>query len=63
MPVITYDGGKLNKEQKAELDKVFSETGARAINIPLESFHVYIKEHDRENIARGGVLLADKIHK
>lgn len=60
MPVITFDGGKLNKAQKAELAKIFTENAARVTNIPAAAFVVFFKENDLENVATGGVLLADR---
>lgn len=60
MPVITFDGGKLNKVQKAELAKIFTENAARVTNIPEAAFVVLFKENDPENVATGGVLLVDR---
>ncbi|HHT28015.1 MAG TPA: 4-oxalocrotonate tautomerase [Firmicutes bacterium] len=60
MPVITFDGGKLDKAQKAELAKVFTENAARVTNIPATAFVVFFKENDPENVAVGGTLLADR---
>jgi 4-oxalocrotonate tautomerase len=60
MPVITFDGGKLDKAQKAELAKVFTENAARVTNIPVTAFVVFFKENDPENVAVGGTLLADR---
>jgi 4-oxalocrotonate tautomerase len=60
MPVITMDGGKLNKEQKAELAKTFTDNAARVTQIPAAAFVVIFRENSRENVATGGVLLADR---
>lgn len=60
MPIITFDGGHLNREQKAELVKEFSEVSARVTGIPQQAFVVIIRENDAENIGVGGELLADK---
>jgi 4-oxalocrotonate tautomerase len=60
MPVINFDGPKLSKEQKAELAKVFTETAAKVTQIPEAAFVVLFKENGPENVATGGVLLADR---
>ena len=60
MPVITFDGKALTKEQKAQLAQEFTETAAKVTGIRKEAFVVLIREYDRENIGVGGVLLADK---
>ncbi|WP_027717771.1 4-oxalocrotonate tautomerase DmpI [Desulfovirgula thermocuniculi] len=60
MPVITLQGPKLNKEQKAEIVKQFTETASRVTGIPAQAFVVYIVEMERENVGVGGVLLADR---
>ncbi|MGD0621056.1 MAG: 4-oxalocrotonate tautomerase DmpI [Thermacetogeniaceae bacterium] len=60
MPVITMKGPKMNKEQKAEIVKSFTETASRVTNIPAQAFVVLIQEMDHENVGVGGVLLADR---
>ena len=60
MPVITFDGGKLTKEQKASLVAQFTEASHQVTGIRKEAFIVLIRENDRENIGVGGELLADK---
>jgi 4-oxalocrotonate tautomerase len=61
MPVITFDGGKLTKDQKAELVCEFTSTAARVTGIQKEAFVILIRENDRENIGSGGELLCDKL--
>ena len=60
MPMIVFDGPRLSKEQKAEIARDFTETGARVTGIRKEAFVVIIKENDPENIGVGGELLVDR---
>ncbi|MGD0110546.1 MAG: 4-oxalocrotonate tautomerase DmpI [Armatimonadota bacterium] len=60
MPVITFDGGKLNREQKAALVEQFTETAHKVTGIRKEAFVMIIRENERENIGVGGGLLADR---
>ncbi|MGZ7160964.1 MAG: 4-oxalocrotonate tautomerase DmpI [Methanobacterium sp.] len=60
MPVITIEGPKLNKEQKAELVKEISETASRVMNIPVEAMITIIREVESENVGTGNVLLCDR---
>lgn len=60
MPVITMDVGKLSKEQKAKLAKDFTAAASQVTEIPTAAFVVIFRENSRENIATGGVLLADR---
>ncbi|SHJ69355.1 4-oxalocrotonate tautomerase DmpI [Desulfofundulus thermosubterraneus] len=60
MPVITVNGPKMSKEQKAELVKSFTETASKIMNIPAQAFTILIEEMERENVGVGGVLLADR---
>lgn len=60
MPVITFESGKLTKEQKAQLAQEFTEAAHKITGIRKEAFVVLLHENERENIATGGVLLADK---
>jgi len=60
MPVITFESGKLTKEQKAQLVQDFTEVAHKVTGIRKEAFVVLIHENERENIGVGGVLLADK---
>lgn len=61
MPIINFDGGKLTREQKAELVREFTEVAHRVTGINREAFVVVIRENDMENVGSGGVLLADKL--
>lgn len=59
MPVITLDGPKLDKEQKAELVKSFSQTASKVTGLPVDAFIVIIREVDAENVGVGDCLLCD----
>jgi len=60
MPIIVFEGPKLEKGQKAELIKSFTQIASGITKIPQESFSVIIRENDPENVGVGGVLLADR---
>ncbi|MEX2721868.1 MAG: 4-oxalocrotonate tautomerase DmpI [Candidatus Wukongarchaeota archaeon] len=63
MPVVSYEGGKLDKDKKEELVKGFTEVAARVTGIPKEAFYVYIKEYPNDSIGVGGLLLPDYLAK
>ncbi len=60
MPVITIDGPKMTKEQKAELVKEISETTSRIMNLPVEAMVTIIREVESENVGTGNILLCDR---
>lgn len=64
MPIIVLEGPKLDKSQKDELFKAFTEIASRVTKIPQDAFTVLIKENDLENWGIGGKplqkLLAEK---
>ena len=60
MPVITLEAGKLNKEQKSQLVKEFTETASKVMNVPEQAFIVLLKENDQDNIGFGGQLLSER---
>ena len=60
IPVITVEGPKLSKEQKAELVKEISETASRVMNIPVEAMITIIREVESENVGTGNILLCDR---
>ncbi|MHB0998924.1 MAG: 4-oxalocrotonate tautomerase DmpI [Armatimonadota bacterium] len=61
MPIITFDGGKLTKEQKSELVCQFTDAAQKVTGIRREAFVVILRENDPENIGSGGELLCDKM--
>lgn len=60
MPVITLEAGKLNKEQKSQLVKEFTNTASKIMNVPEEAFIVLLKENELDNIGLGGQLLSER---
>ena len=60
MPVITLEAGKLNKEQKSQLVKEFTETASKVMNVPKQAFIVLLKENEIDNIGVGGQLLSER---
>lgn len=60
MPVITIESSKMNKEQKGQLVKEFTQSAANILKLPESVFTVYIKEYENENIGFCGKLLSDK---
>lgn len=63
MPLITMEAGKLNKEQKEQLIKEFTDSAAKILELPKDAFTVYLKENEYDNIGVGGRLLADVLKK
>jgi 4-oxalocrotonate tautomerase len=59
MPVITIEGPKLSKEQKAEIVKSYAETASKIMKLPVESMIILIKEVESENVGIGNCLLCD----
>lgn len=60
MPVITIDGPKMTKEQKAQLVKEFSETASKIMNLPVEAMVTIIREVESENVGTGNILLCNR---
>ncbi|MGF7119067.1 4-oxalocrotonate tautomerase DmpI [Methanobacterium oryzae] len=60
MPVITIDGPKMTKDQKAQLVKEFSETASKIMNLPVEAMVTIIREVESENVGTGNILLCDR---
>ena len=60
MPHIIIDGPKLNKSQKAELVKAFTEIASKVTQIRAEAFTVTIRENEPENVGVGGQLLSER---
>ena len=55
-----YNGIKqIDKDQKEQLVKEFTESASRIMNIPPETFIVYLKENELDNIGSGGKLLSN----
>lgn len=61
MPFVRIDiASKLSKEQKALLAEKITEAIGLVTQAPAQVTYVIINELERENIAVGGVLLADR---
>ena len=58
MPVITLETASLNTEQKKLLVSEFTESAARITGIPKESFYVFLKENNADNVGVGGELIS-----
>lgn len=60
MPVITFETAKINKEQKSQLVKEFTESASRITGLPKEGFYVFLKENEADNVGIGGQLLSER---
>lgn len=61
MPYVSIRvAGTLTREQKQKISQGVTDVIAREADKPKESILIFIDEEARENIASGGVLLADK---
>lgn len=60
MPVITFEAATLNKDQKRELVKGFTEVASRVTGLPEAGFYVFLKENRLENVGVGGQLISDR---
>jgi len=63
MPVITIEGPVLSFEKKEKLAKDITQLASTIMDIPKESYVVFIKENPYENMSQGGVLISEKIKK
>lgn len=61
MPYVSIRvAGKLSRKQKKKIVKGVTRVIAEEAKKPKESIIIFIDEESRENIASGGILLADK---
>ena len=60
MPVVTVEVCPMDKEKKAEVARIFTEELARISGLPKEAIVILFHESPYENVASGGVLLADR---
>ncbi|MFZ5969700.1 MAG: 4-oxalocrotonate tautomerase DmpI [Bacillota bacterium] len=60
MPVISIEGPKITKEQKAKLVKEIVTKASEILNIPEQAFVTVIKENELDNIGSGTTLLSDR---
>lgn len=54
MPVISWEGGKLTKEQKKDLIRKFTEVAAEVTKVPAKFHTVIIREQQDENLGVAG---------
>ncbi len=61
MPYVNIRvAGKLSRKQKKKIVKGVTKVIAAEAHKPKDSIIIFIDEDSRENVATGGVLLADK---
>ncbi|MCI2062872.1 MAG: tautomerase family protein [Eubacteriaceae bacterium] len=54
MPIITFEGESLTKDQKEELVHRFTETASEVTGVPKQFFVMSIRENHAENLGFGG---------
>jgi 4-oxalocrotonate tautomerase len=59
MPIISWEGGKLPKEQKQELIQRLTEVAAEVTKIPAKFYLITIRELEDENLGVGGETVAE----
>ncbi len=61
MPYVNIRvAGKLSRKQKAKIARGVTRVISRVADKPKDSIIIFIDEEQRENIAKGGVLLDDR---
>ena len=61
MPYVNIRvAGTLSRKQKKKIAKGVTEVISRVADKPKDTIIIFIDEKSRENIAAGGVLLADR---
>ncbi|MEA2114118.1 MAG: 4-oxalocrotonate tautomerase family protein [Thermodesulfobacteriota bacterium] len=61
MPYVNIRvAGKLSRKQKKKIVKGVTRVIAKEANKPESSILIFIDEEQRENIAKGGILLDDQ---
>lgn len=61
MPNITLDGPKIaDMDKKRVLVQAITEAASHAYGLPRETIVVVLKENLPENVAVGGLLIADR---
>jgi len=54
MPIISWEGGKLSKEQKKDLIQKFTEIAVEITKVPAKFHSVVIREQQDENLGFAG---------
>ena len=61
MPLIVFEGPKMEKEKKLELVRSFADAASRITGIRIEAITTVIHENGPENVGVGGELLVDML--
>lgn len=59
MPVIIFEGGKMDLDKRKELIRELTDTAVKVTGIGAPAFTIYIHENDHDNIGVGGELLTE----
>jgi 4-oxalocrotonate tautomerase len=59
MPIITFEAGKLTRDQKKELIVKLTDVASEITKIPKQSFIVSIREMPLENVGVGGITVEE----
>jgi len=54
MPIISWEGGKLTKEQKRDLIQRLTEVSVEVTKVPAKFYSVVIREQQDENLGFAG---------
>jgi 4-oxalocrotonate tautomerase len=54
MPIISWEGGKLTREQKKDLIRRFTEVAVEVTRVPAKFYSVVIREQQDENLGVAG---------
>jgi 4-oxalocrotonate tautomerase len=54
MPIISWEGGKLTKEQKKDLIQRLTEVSVEVTKVPAKFYSVVIREQQDENLGFAG---------
>lgn len=62
MPVLIFEGPKLNENQRKEMIEGLTDVACRAMpDVPRQAFYVYLREYPDEQIGVGGLVLPEYI--
>ena len=59
MPVIIFEGGKMDLDKKREIIRELTDTAVKVTGIDPSAFIVYVHENENDNIGVGGELLTE----
>jgi len=59
MPVIIFEGGKMDQDQKKKLIRGFTEVAADATGIHAQAFVICIHENHSDSVGVGGEMLTE----